>query len=72
MIGPKVSAEGGSIAIGGDVKAPILNVHAATVNVTVEQQIARELPSFSWFCDRCLLPAEPGKVCSWPPKIVTP
>jgi len=49
MIRPKVSAEDGSVAIGGDNSAPIINVAASdgsTVNVNVERQIARELPSF--------------------------
>jgi hypothetical protein len=49
MIGPKVSAEDGSTAIGGNVHAPVVNVNAAvgsTVNVSLEQKIIQELPSF--------------------------
>ena len=48
MNGPKVSADDGSTAIGGDNSAPIFNVRAdkgATVNVHVEQQLTRQLPS---------------------------
>jgi len=49
MSGSKVSAEGGSTAVGGDVNAPLININAedsSTVSVTIEQKIARELPSF--------------------------
>jgi hypothetical protein len=49
MSGSRVSAEGGSTAVGGDVNAPLININAddsSTVNVTIEQQIVRELPSF--------------------------
>lgn len=49
MIGPKVSSKDGSAAIGGDNNAPVVNVAASegsVVNVQVERQIARELPSF--------------------------
>jgi hypothetical protein len=49
MSDPKVSADDGSTAVGGDLNAPLINVTAdgaSTVNVTVEQQAARELSSF--------------------------
>jgi hypothetical protein len=45
----KASADDGSSAVGRDVNAPVVNVKAdrgSTVSVTVEQQTARELPSF--------------------------
>jgi hypothetical protein len=49
MSGPKTSSADGSTAVGGDVNAPIVNVNTGAdslVNVTVDQHIARELPSF--------------------------
>jgi hypothetical protein len=49
MSGQKVSAENGSTSVGGDVNAPLVNVKAdgaSTVNVSIEHQLARELPSF--------------------------
>ena len=39
-------ASTGSIAIGGNNTAPILNVNATNVSIAVERQIARELPSY--------------------------
>jgi hypothetical protein len=42
-----VSASKGSISIGGDANAPIINApNAREVNLNVEQKIVRELPSF--------------------------
>jgi hypothetical protein len=49
MSGPKVSVENGSTSVGGDVNAPLINIKAddsSIVNVTIEHQIVRELPSF--------------------------
>jgi hypothetical protein len=51
MTDPKVSATKGSTAVGGDVNAPLLNLNltapnAAEVNLTIEQHVSRELPSF--------------------------
>lgn len=49
MTDPKVSADDGSSAVGRDLNAPLVNVKAdrgSIVNVTVEQQTARELSSF--------------------------
>lgn len=39
-------AEGGSVAIGGHNTAPILNVNATNLTLTIERQVARELPSY--------------------------
>lgn len=42
-----ISASKGSISIGGDANAPIVNApNAREVNLTIEQKIVRELPSF--------------------------
>lgn len=49
MTAPKVSSSEGSTAIGGDSNAPVVNVNAdqgANVQVTIEQHLARQLPSF--------------------------
>jgi ribosomal protein S19 len=46
---PKVSADAGSTAVGGNVGAPIVNVttgNASNVHVNVEHKIAQEVPSF--------------------------
>jgi hypothetical protein len=48
MIGPKVSAKDKSVAVGGNVNAPVVNAsadHGSVLIVNVEQQTARELPS---------------------------
>lgn len=49
MLGPKVSADGGSTAVGGDNNGNVVNVTAApesTVNLIMgQQEVARELPS---------------------------
>ncbi|HXP41431.1 MAG TPA: hypothetical protein VN833_14295 [Candidatus Acidoferrales bacterium] len=44
MSDPKVSASDGSTAIGGDANAPIFNLRADTINLSVQQQT--ELSSF--------------------------
>lgn len=46
MIRPNVSANDGSVAIGGDNNSPIFNIGAgAVINLKTEQKILRELPS---------------------------
>jgi hypothetical protein len=48
MIEPKASAKDKSVAVGGDVNAPVVNAsadHGSFLIVNVDQQIARELPS---------------------------
>ena len=49
MTKPDTTASSGSVAVAGDNQGSILNVNAAdggTVNVHIESQVARELPSF--------------------------
>jgi hypothetical protein len=49
MTGPKVTSTDGSTVVGGDNTAPVVNVKAgdaSIVNVQIEHQRARELPSF--------------------------
>jgi hypothetical protein len=48
MIGPKTSAKDKSLAVGGNVNAPVVNAsadHGSFLIVNVEQETARELPS---------------------------
>lgn len=47
MIDGEVSASKGSVSIGGDANAPIINApNALEVNLNIDQKITRELPSF--------------------------
>lgn len=46
QLGTSAQASTGSVAIGGNNSAPILNVNATNVIIAVEQRIARELPSY--------------------------
>lgn len=43
---PSVTADGGSVAVGGDNNGSIFNINATNLTLAVEQRVARQLPSY--------------------------
>lgn len=78
MTDSKITAKHGSIAVGGDAHGPVVNVNAgdgSPVNILIERQTARELPSFlgsviALFAQQSLADYGRGDRRSFPPEVI--